>query len=353
MNGLITLWKGPINYNTYTSNNITYSYYTPTLSNWFICDGSAINDQFTTPNLVGYVPVGTSTTNGDNNGTVSLSENIPSNNHTHDITYTTDNIFYEITSVVNNIGSILWDTDTPIVYSTTDSSRPITAAGLHNHTLGYGTIGTTTINDTINISQSSDNTYKFNYVSQHYIIYYKQYPIYFQLFSGMVYNWYGSVNGITPNQPIDSNGNIYTNWYVCNGISPISGKTIPNFENKIAVVCTSTSQLDTVLSNTTTIRDPLPISSHIHSNSTNPIPIVITSSTGTTYDPIIDISVAYLTDLTIQCTTTTSSTVMIPLEHTHDISYSTYTYSNTTSTNNISDTIFKYINLYYIIYLPS
>lgn len=344
MNGLITLWKG----NVTLKSNGSYSYYIPSLSNWYVCNGSQIDDNFTTPNLVGYIPVGATDTNivNTSGGNISISQEIPVQNHTHGIDLTNSSPILNSISVNPLTGTVNEPTSA-------EDDKSLYGSNInHTHTTTSNT-GTTNVNVSFTLSITNDTSSKINYVCQYFIIYYNPYVLFnsMNLFKGMIYNWNGNIilNG-SYYQPCDSSNNVYTNWYVCSSSNNSINPYIPSFDDRIAVILTSGSLS---INNGTSIRETINIGSHTHDITT------VNSSISTTYnnteyntwnnvilnDHMVSVNSYY--DLF-------SSKYTVTKNHTHSLNY---TYSNLdtqiNTTDTYNDSIFKYVNLYYIIYLPS
>lgn len=341
MNGLIAVWKGPV-YNT-TSNN--YSYYVPTIPNWYVCDGSQIDSTFTTPNMVGYIPVGLSPTDlsnnmGDISGNQSISEDIGINNHTHDITITTSSVLNTM-DISYTIGKA-----SGLNSNNTGIQSPFV---VHSHYMTNQLYGTTSL--LLNIdTDSSGSTYRLNYVSQHFIIYYASISYTQFLFKGMIFHWYGNITTEFPYQPVDSNGDTISNWYVCSELnSNLQNYVIPVVDNKIVVI--STSGYSIVDLSSTTIRDPIDFISHNHSISSTTTTILTQGTDNNVYSTNSSITIG---DTTIEplYSSIGSDSFSILQQHSHSVDSTTYTFDQTLTTPELSNNIFKYINLYAIIYLP-
>ncbi len=346
MNGLIALWKQ----NVYLKTNGTYSYYVPSLKNWYVCDGSQIDSNFTTPNLVGYIPVGATSTDIVNisGGTVSISESIPTSNHTHliDISGAT-NILHNITistSIDVNEGA----------FTTNQYPYKIISSTIgHTHTTDLYT-GTTTVQFAYTTSSSINNS-KLNYVSQYFIIYYNPTLLIssITLFKGMIYHWNGNItlNG-SYYQPCDSSSTVYDNWYVCNDINNGLNSNIPSFDNRIAVILTSGSNYS---SDNNSIRDIINIGSHTHTIDISSVEATIgTVHNSTTYNTLSSIDLDKYSSIEIGNLAGGTTINGIVSDHSHNIinEYSNLDIQVSTS-ETFSNPILKYMNLYYIIYLPN
>jgi hypothetical protein len=346
MNGLIAIWNGPIYSESRTINSITYNYYIPSLANWYVCDGSQINEDFTTPNIVGYIPVGLSPTDtvnilGDVSGNVSLSEYIPINNHSHEIQI--DSLSSLIKNIkIDEISSYTIDN----INSDTSGIQSPTTSHLHN--LKDEIYATTTLNVDVSFSETGSN-YRFNYVSQHYIIYYSTISSIPFIFRGMIFNWYGNITSSYPYQPIDSNNDILTDWYVCSSLNQSVDSSIPDIDNKIAVI--STTGYETIDLSSTSIREAIDVESHTHT-STISTSISSLGSNNIIYNPLETIIIGNTTLENIY-ELGTSISYNVFNQHSHSTSISRYTFNEKVYTNDLSNNIFKYINLYFIIYLPS
>jgi len=349
MNGLIALWKGDVTYISNTIGSFTYQYYVPTIPNWYVCDGSQIDADFTTPNIVGYVPVGLSPTDsintiGDTSGNVSISEDIPISNHTHDITITTSSIISNVDVSMTLIGG------DGLLIETNETGINVVPQ-LHKHYISNELTGTTSLSMDLTID-SGGNTYRFNYVSQYYIIYYASLTFTSYIFKGMIYYWIGNITTTVPYQPIDSNGTTLTSWYICcEENENYNSKSIPNINNNIIII--SNSGYSTVNSLSTSIRDPIDIETHDHNISSSTTSISTLGTDSNTYSPNYNIS---LNNAGIDSMYNTSSATlyetMLTKKHSHQLDYTTYTFDQTVTTSDLSDNIFNYINLYSIIYLP-
>lgn len=346
MNGLITIWKGPVINKTYTNNSITYSYYVPSIPNWYVCDGSKISEDFTTPNMVGYIPVGLSPTdiiniNGDISGNVSLCEDIPINNHTHSLTITTSNYVHDIscgTPVGSTVSTYANAANTEIAHSV-----------VHEHNIINGLYGTTNFNINVTTNSTGD-TNRLKYIAEYFIIYYASVPIINFFFKGMIYQWYGNITTSYPYQPIDSSNNILENWYICSSLN--NNSSIPDMDNNIVVI--SVSGYTTINNNSTTIREAIDIESHTHSINSVTSSISTVGTDDITYytNKTVSINNATLTSLYNKVTSPVSTTEYFMTSHNHNIDITSYNFDKTITTPSLSDSIFKYINLYYIIYLP-
>jgi hypothetical protein len=346
MNGLIALYKGTV----YLQTNGSYSYYVTNNPNWYVCNGSQINDNFTTPNLVGYIPVGATDTNivNTSGGTISISENIPIQNHSHSIDLSgSSNIINNIT--VNELDGTINE------YAIDTASLEFYKSSTTNHTHSTSSnTGITNINVSFSLNETSTTSSKINYVSQYFIIYYSSLLYSIPLFKGMIYNWNGNIilNG-SYYQPCDSSNNVYSNWYVCCNTNNSINSNIPSFDDRIAVILTSGSSS---INNGTSIRETINIGSHTHDTSTPLIESSIsTTFNNTQYNTFNNVVLNdYVVGITCSYVTSTLPINSISNNHTHTLNY---TYSNLdtqiNTTETYSDPIFKYINLYYIIYLPN
>jgi hypothetical protein len=346
MNGLIALYKGTV----YLQTNGPYSYYVTNNPNWYVCNGSQIDDNFTTPNLVGYIPVGATDTHivNTSGGNISISEDIPVQNHSHIVGIEgSDNILNNIT--INEVtGNV--DERANNDYGTSLSASKTN----HTHTSTSNT-GITSVNVSFVLNEPTTTSSKINYVSQYFVIYYSSLSYSIPLFKGMIYNWNGNIilNG-SYYQPCDSSNNIYTNWYVCCSSNNSINQYIPSFDNRIAVILTSGSS---IINNGQSIREEIQIGSHTH-DTTSPIEgdLSITYN-NTQYQAFKNVTLdEHLVSVNCLYTYTDYGAYVITKNHTHTLNY-TYSSININTLRNTSETyydsIFKYINLYYIIYLPN
>ncbi len=341
MNGLIALWKQ----NVYLKTNGTYSYYVPSLKNWYVCDGSQIDSQFSTPNLVGYLPVGATTTDIVNisGGTVSIAESIPTSNHSHLIDISgANNILHNFTistSIDVNEGAFTTE-DPSILYNITSSLIG------HTHTIDANT-GTTTVQFSYTTSSSTNNS-KLNYVSQYFIIYYNPTLLIssITLFKGMIYHWNGNItlNG-SYYQPCDTSSTVYDNWYVCCDINNGLNSNIPSFDNRIAVILTSGSNYS---SDSNSIRDVINIGSHTHTIDISSVEATIdTVHNSTSYNTLSSISLNKYSATEIGNLAGGTTINGIISDHSHNIinEYSNLDIQVSTS-DTFSNPILKYMNLY-------
>lgn len=343
MNGLIALWKG----NVYLKTNGLYSYYVTNNPNWYVCDGSQIDDNFTTPNLIGYIPVGATDTNivNTSGGNISISDDIPIQNHSHSM---------EITGSDNILNSISINEVTGNVDERADNEGSGLHASKTNHThTSTSNTGITNVYLSFNLITTNTSS-KINYVSQYFIIYYISYSSIsysIPLFKGMIFNWNGNIilNG-SYYQPCDSSNNVYSNWYICCSSNYSINSLIPSFDDRISVILTSGSSS---INNGTSIRETINIGSHTHDSLTSQSDISTTYN-DTQYQTFNNVTLDdYL--VSVNCLYVgNAGAYVITKNHTHTLNY---TYSNldtqVTTTDTYSDPIFKYINLYYIIYLPN
>lgn len=339
MNGLISLWKGSVT--SQTSNG--YTYYVPLLPNWYVCDGSQITDDFTTPNLVGYIPVGATSTNivNTSGGNFSISEEIPVTNHIHNVTLSSSSEIINSISI-NNYTTPLSD-ENFVMFSFNPSSYVNASNLTHNHNVSTLLSGPTYLYPNIT-SSTTGTSNKLNYVSQYYIIYYETLSLTIPLFRGMIYNWIGNVTTTGDIQPVNSSNIPYANWYVCCAAN--SHLSVPSFDDRIGIILTNGSISS---SDDLSIREPINIYEHTHNSET---------SSSNIYTINNDTSYNSLNNVTINSYSPTTSFSQGPqpisnITHTHTLNY-TYSYLNTTqpTTDTYTDPVLKYINLYYIIYLP-
>lgn len=344
MNGLIALWKGDVYLTTGT-----YSYYVPSLPNWYICNGAQINANFTTPNLVGYIPVGATSTNTVNvsGGTISISEDIPVSNHSHSIDISGSS------NVVNTFSLSTASYTNATTYTSATGLQVIISDLDHSHNVVYDT-GTTTVSFEYISTTSTNSSYnRLNYVAQHFIIYYTSTFVTLPLFKGMTYHWNGSITlNSSYYRPCDSSGNVYSNWYVCCASNNLLNSNIPSFDDRIAVVLTSGSSSS---SDSSSIRDMISVGSHTHTLDVSYVDSTIkTTYNNTTYTTLSSVSVDTYSSILTGDAAGINTIWGIESNHTHTVNYEYSNLNETiTTTDTFSNPIFKYINLYYIIYLPS
>ncbi len=159
----------------------------------------------------------------------------------------------------------------------------------------------------------------------------------------------GNITTSKPYQPMDSNNNVLTDWYVCTSLNEDS--SIPDIDDKIVVI--STSGYSTVDLNSSSIREQMDVESHAHTVETYTANIYTVGTDNNTYSTNHNISIGYTEEEKIYQYGSSSTLSFLPTQHYHGVDTTSYTMNNTITTTDLSNQIFKYINLYSIIYLPS